>query len=94
MVEEGGKAECGVNGGELWQTGIQHQLKLSFHCTILFFLIFFLLLHYSYQTKCIYRSHLACGPLNFMIYSRSLKPKQFFPNKAPWLILIQQFKRL
>ena len=35
MVEVGGKAECGVNGGELWQTGIPHQLKLSFYCTIL-----------------------------------------------------------
>lgn len=41
MVEVGGKAECGVNGGELWQTGIHHQLKLSFYCTILFFFNFF-----------------------------------------------------
>ena len=63
-----------------WNT-TSTQVIFSLHYS--FFLIFFLLLHYSYQTKCIYRSHLACGPLNFMIYSRSLKPKQFFPNKAP-----------
>ena len=35
MMEVGGKVECGISGGELWQTGMPHQLKLSFHCTIL-----------------------------------------------------------
>lgn len=39
-------------------------------------------LHYSYPTKCIYRSNLACGPLNFMICSRILKPKQFFSKQS------------
>lgn len=35
MMEVGGKVECGVNGGDPWQTGMPHQLKLSFYCTIL-----------------------------------------------------------